>query len=164
MATRIAPAELVAGDRGRLASCDEPRPAERPNAPPPTVASVVTPPVHIEPSRAPPTVEPSPPIFGWALVGTGVVGLGVGVAGFIVSDAARSVAADTARPLETREVANEDGETWWNVGLISGGVGALALVSGIVLVATHEPHEPATVYVGGSMWPGGGAVTTSFQF
>lgn len=124
------------------------------------------------PARPPPVERPegSSPVLGWVLVGTGVAALGLGVAGFVMSEGKRAEFESDQEyyraHLDEWTALDDEAETWWNVGLVSSGVGLAAAVTGVVLVITHEgsAETEGTVHVGAHAITGGTLVTATGRF
>ncbi len=119
----------------------------------------------IEPEKPKLVEDPDSPIAGWVLIGTGLAAVGLGVTGFVIADGQRSEAASTNDEDRWKSLQSS-AETWWNVGLVASGVGVAAVVTGIIVTATHDdaPDTRGSLHVGGTPLRGGGLLTAFGHF
>lgn len=129
----------------------------------------VAPPVTV----ATPAPEAGPNVAGWTLVGVGALAVGAGVLGFVMSadreaefDAAVGADGLVAMSRAEAEELESESTTWWVVGVAGVAVGAAALTTGIILLATDdgEPEGRGEVVIGASPILGGGLFTASGRF
>lgn len=138
-------AEEIASAKRRKEAADARRKAALP--PPRTVASVVEP---AEPDRT----------AGWIVTSMGVVALGAG-AGFGWAASSDQSAFDDADQLNAKKDLRDSGQQKALFADILMGVGAAALITGVVLLVTAEANAPAVGFAptadgqGGSVFFGG---------
>lgn len=160
------PEENKAAIRTKLAECKAIIAAQKPVEPPPTPPATTTPvPEPVAPVPQPlPTEDPGPvwtprawwkdPVGG-ALVGVGVVGLGVG--GYLLISA-RSLDADKANASSYGEFERleDKASSRGTLGVIAAAGGGALLVTGIVWYATRGSAERPTQVTGWITADGGG--------
>ena len=141
----------------------------KPAEPPPPVVAPAPPPVQ-EPiaQQPPPPVESKPEGRAWwkdpvggALVGTGAVGIGLGIVFLVQGNAADSDKANAATYAEYESLANR-AESRGRLGVISLVAGGALVAGGVVWYVTHKPHAETTVTT--VVVPGGGGVALAGRF
>lgn|GEM_PF-2283507 len=130
--------------------------------------------------RPPPVAPASPPpestetaTAGWILVASGVAVTGLGVAGFLLSDAEEQAFYKEAFNTEGELLMSGDeidareatATRWLNVGVIGAIVGGAALATGVVLVLVGDgPGSNAEVRVTAGPQAGGGFISAQGSF
>ncbi len=134
------------------------------------------PPVETEPpvTPLPPHDPTNTATLGWVLVATGVAATGLGVAGFILSDADEQEFRDNAFNAEGEivmdpaeiEALESSATRWLNVGVVSSIVGGAAIATGLVLVLIDDegPSTSGSAHVTGGIQPGGGFISALGRF
>ena len=157
------PEENKAAIRAKLDECKTILAAQKPVEPPPPVAEPVPTPPQID--QPPP--PPSSPAWwkdpvGGALVGVGVVGLGVG-GYFLVSARSLDSDKDTAPNYGEFQRLEDKADSRGRLGVIAVAGGGALLVAGIVWYATRGGGERPT-QVSGWVTPGGGGLVAAGRF
>lgn len=120
-------------------------------------------------SSAPPAANEPSRVLEWTLIGVGVVGIGVGVFGFVASDSAQSefrskVVRDPdgtrifeGTQAEARDLERDSGN-YWTLGVVATSVGVGAAAVGALLFALNPSQTPGegTVQITGEPLDGGG--------
>jgi len=130
-----------------------------------------------EPPPALPQPEPQASsgatVAGWTLFGLGLAAAGLGVAGFLLSADRESTFEDAKGPggavaltRSEAESLESEAQTWWTIGVVGVAVGAAAVTTGLVVLATGggEPETRGRVQVGATPIPGGGLLSASGRF
>lgn len=150
---------IVAEEKRKLAAEEKRKLAEEKRKPPPSEPAPAPAPVSEPPPQQPPppSEEPAPrdepttrawwkdPVGG-ALVGAGVVGIGVGVV-FLVQGSAADAEKDRATTYDDFVAAADRAESLGRIGVIATAVGGALVAGGIVWYVTRKPSRERTAWI-----------------